>query len=303
MAAYPEFPYQAERDAALEYLRREAFSEDGWVTFVDNATSDNKQGVTYQKKTAKGDSSAIPIVRARGLVEGFTPQQFLALITYPGVRATWDVRIEKTEVLKRFGRFLSEFYAIKRGIGWVVSPRDIVGCQDTIINEDGSIERVLTSVEDSDRPPVSGRVRATVTITGWVLSPVEQGTNVTYVVKVNPNGSIPTAIINSTVVQEIPGAISRASEALHSKGYPPYISSDTQALIRGEDFDFSTRIFEFDFLGKQGDVFEITFDSKIYSQGVTVEGGGDGVEASVDDNRVTIKVEKEREVQLRVVPL
>ncbi|KIO30298.1 hypothetical protein M407DRAFT_20568, partial [Tulasnella calospora MUT 4182] len=223
MASYPDFPYQAQKDAALEYLRNEAFSEDGWTTF------DNKQGVEYQKKYIPGDPSAIPIVRGRGLVEGFTPQQFLALITYTGVRTTWDVRTEKAEVVNRFGRFLSEFYAIQRGIGWVVSPRDIVGCQDTIINEDGSLERVQTSVEDSDKPPVSGRVRATLTLAGWVLKPAEQGTNVTYVVKINPNGSIPTTIINNTVIPEIPGAISHASDVLHSKGYPPYISSNIQS--------------------------------------------------------------------------
>ncbi|KAG8902368.1 hypothetical protein FRC00_011386 [Tulasnella sp. 408] len=302
MASYPDFPYQSEKDTALDYLRREAVSEDGWTTFVDDITSDNKQGVEYQKKYVEGDSSAIPIVRGRGLVEGFTPQQFLALITYTGVRTTWDVRTEKAEVVNRFGRFLSEFYAIQRGIGWVVSPRDIVGCQDTIVSEDGSIERVQTSVEDSDRPPVSGRVRATLTLAGWVLRPAEQGTNVTYVVKINPNGYIPITVINNTVIPEIPGAISRASDVLHNKGYPPYISSGIKSLIRREDFDFDRRTFDFDFFGKEGDTFEITFDSKIYSQGVTVEGGGDGIEASTDGNKVTIKVEKEREVQLRVVP-
>lgn len=90
---------------------------------------------------------------------------------------------------------------------------------------------------------------------------------------------------------------------LHDKGYPPYISSKITSLIRREDFDFSARTFEFDFLGKEGDTFEITFDTKIYSQGVSVQGGGDGIEVSTDDRKAVVKVEKEREVQLRVVPL
>lgn len=81
---------------------------------TDRTLLDNKQGVTYQKKYIPGDSSAIPIVRGLGLVEGFTPQQFLALITYTGVRTTWDARTEKAEVVRRFGRFLNEFYAIQR---------------------------------------------------------------------------------------------------------------------------------------------------------------------------------------------
>ncbi|KAG8892838.1 hypothetical protein FRB99_002417, partial [Tulasnella sp. 403] len=174
---YPEFPYTSQRDNALDYLRREANSSDGWTTF------DNKDGVTYEKKSMPGDSSAIPLVRGKGVVEGFTPLQFLALITYPGVRTTWDTRTEHVEVRKRFGRHLTQFYAVQRGMGWIVSPRDIVGCQDTIYNEDGSVERVQTSVEDPDVPPVSGRVRATLTVAGWVLKPHEKGTDVTYLVK------------------------------------------------------------------------------------------------------------------------
>lgn len=30
---YPDFPYRSQRDDALEYLRREAFSTDGWEKF------------------------------------------------------------------------------------------------------------------------------------------------------------------------------------------------------------------------------------------------------------------------------
>lgn len=76
-----------------------------------------------------------------------------------------------------------ELKMLCRGLGWIVSPRDIVGIQDTIFHDDGKVERVQTSIPDGDKPPVSGRVRATLTLAGWVLLPHERGTNVTYVVK------------------------------------------------------------------------------------------------------------------------
>ncbi|KAG8982427.1 hypothetical protein FRB90_006819, partial [Tulasnella sp. 427] len=94
----------------------------------------------------------------------------------------------------------------------------------------------------------------------------------------------------------IPGAISRAADVLRSKGYPPYVTSNGDSIIRREDFDYSARAFEYDFFGQVGDTIEIFFDSKIYSQGVNVEGGGDGIEVSTSGEKVVIKVEKEREI-------
>lgn len=77
----------------------------------------------------------------------------------------------------------SDAGGLVRGMGWIVSPRDIVGCQDTIFDDDGTVWRVQCSVNDSAKPPVSGKVRATLTVAGWVLRPNEQGIDVTYIVK------------------------------------------------------------------------------------------------------------------------
>lgn len=62
-------------------------------------------------------------------------------------------------------------------------------------------------------------------------------------------------------------------------------------------------MFEYDFFGKGGDGFVVTFDKKVYPQGVSVAGGENGVFVSIEDDKVTVKVDSEREVQLRVVPM
>ena len=53
-----------------------------------------------------------------------------------------------------------------------------------IISSDHTHEIVQTSVPENEKTgPVSGLVRGTLTLAGWVLKPTSGGTDVTYVVK------------------------------------------------------------------------------------------------------------------------
>ncbi|KAG8882698.1 hypothetical protein FRB97_007838 [Tulasnella sp. 331] len=282
---YLDMPYKDKRDEALAYLRREAFSTDGWEKF-DN--------VTYEKKTIPGDSSTIPLVRGHSVVKGFHPREFLALISYPELRTAWDPRTQEARLLDRYSQYEVGFYTVQKGFGWIVSPRDIVGIQDTLFNEDGTIERVQCSVDDSLKPPVSGRVRATLTLAGWVLKPHEQGTEVTYVVKINPNGSIPIRIINGSVLPEIPAAISRCADTLVRQGYPPYILQKLQSTLRSEGFSYSSMPYTVNMVGKATDEFDIVYDAKVYPQRPKVEISGqgkDGVNVSEpEDGKIRIAI-------------
>lgn len=65
----------------------------------------------------------------------------------------------------------------------MVSPRDFVGAQD-IIFEDGVTYVAQCSVPDDEKtPPVSGRVRATLTVAGWQIRPQGDDLELTYIVK------------------------------------------------------------------------------------------------------------------------
>jgi len=280
--SYPDFPYGSDRDKALRYLRTEGESTDGWERF------DEKSNVIYEKKYIEGDSSAIPLVRGRGVVHGYNPRQFLALISFPELRTMWDPRTQEARLLKRYSQHEIGFYTVQKGLGWLISPRDIVGIQDTIFHSDGKIERVQTSVPDELVPPIPGRVRATLTLAGWVLKPHDDGTEVTYIVKINPNGSIPIRVINGTVIPEIPAAITRCEELLAKDGYPPYILQSLQSILRTETF--SSKLYAVTLVGRSGDTFDIVYDTKMYSgkPQVVVDGlGKDGVEVSQPMNGMT----------------
>jgi len=295
---YPPFPFQTERDRALAYLRSEWDSTDGWNTF------DNKDGVTYQKKVIPGDDSAIPMVRGRGIVEGCTPSEFLTVMNYPGARTSWDPRTDSAEITRRWGRQLSQFYTVQKGLSWIISPRDIVGLQDTIFDDSGTIERVQCSVDDPHSPPVSGKVRATLTIAGWVLRPLEKGTDVTYMVKINPNGSIPTTIINGTIVPEIPAAIRRCDNLLKDQGHPPYITGDMKSVLLSEDFTFTKKEFIIELIALAGDHFIILYDPKMHGQQpkVTIEGDGkEGVEVARSGGKIGISLtDKANENKIKI---
>jgi len=207
--------------------------------------------------------------------------QFLALISYPELRPIWDPRTQEAKLLERYSQYEVGFYSVQRGFGWIGSPRDIVGVQDTVFHDNGKIERIQTSVPDNVLPPVSGRVRATLTLAGWVLKPHSDGTEVTYVVKINPNGSLPLRIINGTIIPEIPAAIVRCDETLRKDGYPPFLSHKLRSTLRTESF--ISRTYTVALVGKAGDNFDICYDIKMYHDNleIRVDGQGkDGVKVS-----------------------
>ncbi|KAG8998833.1 hypothetical protein FRB94_006634 [Tulasnella sp. JGI-2019a] len=261
--------FSAERDSALSHLRTEAFSTDGWVKF------DEKENVTYEKKTAApGDSSPMPFVRGRGVVTGFNPDQFLALISCPELRSRWIGTTQEVKLFERYSQHEMCYHIAQKGVGFLVKPRDTFVVQDTIFNDDGTIERIQTSVSDDRIPPKSGRVRGNLTIAGWILKPHETGVEVTYVFKTNPGGSVPQTVTN-TIVSQTPGAISRCADVLKKNGYPPYIASrEVKSTILSEAFDYDPKpTYKITLIGKSGDSFDIHFDSKVFPKGPQLVAG------------------------------
>ncbi|KAG8920832.1 hypothetical protein FRC02_000663 [Tulasnella sp. 418] len=111
MSQQTELPYTAERDQAFAFLRQEAESTDGWEEFG------NERGVKMEKKYFSGDnSSALPLVRGRGIVNGLTPRQFLALVIYPGARKFWDERLEEGHTMERYTVTELKFHSIQKSV-------------------------------------------------------------------------------------------------------------------------------------------------------------------------------------------
>lgn len=284
---YVSNPHQAQVDAALSFLSAEKEGTDGWEDI------DTKDGIIMDKKYVPGDSSAIPLVRGRGLVKGLTAAQLLSGILQPSARHLWDARYESGSLLERYSRRSYKFYTVQKGVGWIVSERDIVGVQAVVFANDedpaGGYELVQTSVEGDEEN--KGRVRANLRA-GWSVVPRGDDLEVSYVVKINPNGSIPTAVVGK-IVQDIPLAVVNLTDFLRSRGVPPYISSkDLSSQLRTELVNIEGKKHEIKLIaGDSEEQFTIVVDPKVFSGNWQVGVSGNGVAAEKqDDTTAVIKV-------------
>ncbi|QRV96594.1 start domain-containing protein [Ceratobasidium sp. AG-Ba] len=281
---YVPNPYTAEIDAALAYLHTEKDSEDGWELI------DTKDGIVMEKKFVPGDNSAIPIVRGRGLVKSISPAMLLSTIRQPSARSHWDSRFASGGILERYGRRTYKFYSVQKGLSFLVSERDIVGVQH-IVCPQGEVEKgfevVQTSVlGDSDNP---GRVRATLTCAGWSVVPRGPDLEVSYVIKINPNGSIPSGIA-AKLVQDIPMSIVNIAGFIRSSGWPPYISSSSiSSQLRTETFSLENRSHKIKFIaGSQEEEITVAVDPKPFGGDWKVEVFGNGVSVEKKDNNTAV---------------
>ncbi|KAF8302559.1 Bet v1-like protein [Clavulina sp. PMI_390] len=278
-------PYESELAAAHEYLKRECDSTDGWSPIA------TKDGIVMEKKTIPGDSSYIPLVRGMGTVEGVKLADILPMLMHPGARKHWDPRFDQGHPLERYSRRAYMFYTLQKG-AWLVQARDFVGAQDTFIESDGTYYLTQCSVPNTEKTPDAyGKTRGWLTAAGWRLRPSHDGnsTDVSYVVKVDPKGSLPTAIINM-VVQEIPQCVPNVINFIRADGIIPYVSSpsydsseEPPTVFRMEHYSHDEgRKYTLQMIAPEGgEELVLSVDEKVkYKDGYeihsVVEGEGDG---------------------------
>jgi len=284
---YMSFPFQSELDEAVAYFRIESVSEDGWETIVQ------KSGVLAEKKYIPGDTSALPLVRGRGVFENVTPAELSSVFSLAGVRLVFDDYTRDVNLLAKYSQRVQKFYSVQKG-AFLVQDRDVVGVQATYWNEDGSIEVVQTGVpDDGSTPPVSGKTRATLTVGGWALRPRGNDTEVTYLLKTNPNGSIPAWLIR-TIIVDYPLLVAEASDFYTKFGRPPAFYKLVESVVKSEQYHHDKREWVARLIGQGGDAFEISVDDKrMYSRGYDVKLDGeakDAVEVGTEGGTIRIRV-------------
>jgi len=285
---YQHNPYKSILDDALEYLRAESVSTEGWEPLG------MKEDVKMEKKQMPGDSSAIPLVRGRGIIKGIRPDELYPIVSHPGARVLWDPRFLEGHPLRRYARRSYKFYSIQKG-AFLISQRDILGAQDAVYADDGTILLYQCSVPtDDDAPEQSGKVRATLTVGGWALRPSgENDTDATYIVKVNPAGSLPTSIINR-VVAEIPICVVNVASFVHTHGKISLIlQPEIRSTVRFESYEHGPRKYVAGLIGAAGDTFDIPVDTEVmYKDGfsVVLDDESGGVEMTREPSMLRIKV-------------
>lgn len=285
---YVENPYTAEIAAAYEYVKRETDSEDGWTSIG------TKQGVVMEKKTVAGDPSTVPLVRGKGTIKGVKVADFLPMVTHPGARKFWDARYLDGHALEKYSRRSYKFYSLQKG-GFMVQPRDFVGAQDIFFEEDGTIYLTQCSVPNDEKTPdVSGKTRGTLTAAGWRLRPNGDDTDLSYIVKVNPNGSLPSAIVN-IVVQEIPNCVVNVINWIGAEGLIPYVTSpsDPSSVFRLESYVHDKhREYALWLIAKGDEELELSIDDTLkYKNGYEVKVEGEAKDfVTLTEESASLKV-------------
>ena len=177
------------------------------------------------------------------------------------------------------------------------------------------MQLIQVSVKDEEHLPEDGsyqksRTRATVELSGWVAEKVEEGTKLSYVVKVLLNGSIPSAVVAS-LAQETPMCVGRVRDVYYEHGHAPIELTTRNSDLVKSDFKTTaiTQVFEDEngektwnghYASNGPDDISIFYDSKrMYIGGVNVsiesKDGNDvsGVHATVDEANSIVKVKVE----------
>ncbi|KAJ3199193.1 hypothetical protein HDU67_003050, partial [Dinochytrium kinnereticum] len=167
-----------------------------------------------------------------------------------------DPRYDTGESIEHFNVDEALSYSVQKGT-FPVAARDLVTawfCKREPVERGGRLIYYLTSVVDPTAPSEGrGRVRADVAVAGWVLRPIPgKGLETSYIVQVDPKGTIPSALVKLVQVQT-PLCISEVSRYLARSGHIPFIIRDVDTLgpgpdvvIMQEDHDDRTAKYELD---------------------------------------------------------
>lgn len=262
--------------------------------------------MSLSRKLTSDDPYDIPLVKGTSTIENTTPQQVLASIQLPGIRKKWDPRFESGDAIARYNIHSYEFYSVMKSPSYFIWARDIVGVQENIHNADSSeISIIQVSVPDEENLPEAGsyaksRTRATVDLSGWSIKKKgESDVELTYIVKVHLNGSIPTSVV-STIANETPLCVARVRDVHYTLGFHPYdadqhTTTKTTHVVQFFEDDHGERQWTGVYRGGDADeTIELKYDSKrMYAGGVqvTVDGEGkDDVDVNTDEEKASVKI-------------
>ncbi|KAJ3172309.1 hypothetical protein HK101_011165 [Irineochytrium annulatum] len=160
-------------------------------TFHSNGT----RKCVISMKDAPG--GLLPITKGEITTTKYSRGDVMGVLQNLDVRPKWDDRFESGRILEEHGagpRELGLTYTKQHGVWPVVSGRDFVLAFRVIV-EGETTYFIQTSVKDERHPEVEGLVRGHLTIAMWCLRPAkgaEGGLEVTYIVQVDPAGTLPT---------------------------------------------------------------------------------------------------------------
>jgi len=111
-------------------------------------------------------------------------------------RKSWDLDVKDFYVLKSFGAQLKLVYR-QLQYAWPSSHREVLAVEGIRKSDSGKVVLGYKSLEIPQREVMEDFVRADLQIGGFILKPEECGCKVSFILKLDPKGSIPYSICNS----------------------------------------------------------------------------------------------------------
>ncbi|TPX59540.1 hypothetical protein PhCBS80983_g02412 [Powellomyces hirtus] len=208
-------PHNEAGNLSLRLLQGLEPKEAGWTPHSEN------QGVQIFLKTIAG--APMPMVRGDAVLKApHTAQQVLSVVKSASARKLWDGRFEDGRALVNYNLDEALMYSQQKGT-FPVSGRDFVTTNLTHFDPDGTIYYTATSVVDRASPTDSKRVRAHLTVAGWIIKPLPQGgVAVTYIVQVDIKGNVPSSIIK-VIQTQTPLCIAEIFKYIADKSFIPFV--------------------------------------------------------------------------------
>jgi len=160
---------------------------------------EEKYGVTIYKKN---DGMAIKCCKGVGVIENVTPKMVFETINDAERAKEWDKMLVESRVVKMLNDKIGIVYVSTRG-QFPIAPRDFCLAVSHRIESDGTYLQLSRSIEDPSVPLISGKVRAELLTSGFIIKPLVQvngvtkySCKVTYVVQFDPKGLIPSFLAN-----------------------------------------------------------------------------------------------------------
>ncbi|KAI3646622.1 hypothetical protein MP228_009550 [Amoeboaphelidium protococcarum] len=229
---------------------------------------------------------------------------FMAIFQSSGCRMIWDEMFNGADLIEAFSLDCKIALSKSKAV-WPVSPRDLlVGAVSFEVPSDGGdcntaepgsshgvnlVAVGFSLPEQQDQQPTgpivmkdkwrqlkadSRHVRACLDMGVMHLEKLKNGCmRVSYMIQTNPNGSIPSWILD-TVSSSFPSSVSNIASYYHKHGFPPYVKSMGSGLkVLTMEYVHSTKVFECSFkvLLVDGCWFTLRVDCVKYAPQSTID--------------------------------
>jgi len=183
--------YKSQAEEAFQKAK-DLLQRDDW-----SLRKEDRNGAVMSELQVEGEP--IKCLKVMGFIPEVAPKD-LALSLWDFGEEEWkkmETTVKSFEVVQfveGIGTKAKVCYQVN-SLPWPLSDRDTVALW-TMFEEEDSYYFVSTSVRHPEKPETSNRVRNTLILGLYLVEPGDGGTEVVRMIHINPNGNLPSALVN-----------------------------------------------------------------------------------------------------------